>query len=210
MAWNMNVSGHYGTHLAPLIKAVSKTDGDILELGMGVFSTPFLHYTAILSNRKLVSIENDKSWAKFFFDYGYKHKRQSAFLSLAGFTPLWAGLATQAQAAKIVKKLPVFETEHGLVITAKKSLAPKISLSKIPMRYRPAIEKILKPKQWDYPNIWPPLEYLTVVGLLKYRYVEDAVRIMKKSLETQAGIFRKYGTFFEATRGSARRAPRAP
>ena len=137
----------------------------------------------------------------FFFDYGYKHKRQSAFLSLAGFTPLWAGLATQAQAAKIVKKLPVFETEHGLVITAKKSLAPKISLSKIPMRYRPAIEKILKPKQWDYPNIWPPLEYLTVVGLLKYRYVEDAVRIMKKSLETQAGIFRKYGTFFEKIGG---------
>ena len=73
MAWNINVSGHYGTHLAPLIKAVSKTDGDILELGMGVFSTPFLHYTAILSNRKLVSIENDKSWAKFFFDYGYEH-----------------------------------------------------------------------------------------------------------------------------------------
>src|SRR3990167_10799577 len=69
----MNVSGNYGTHLAPLIKAVGKTNGDILELGMGIFSTPFLHYTAILNNRKLVSVENFKEWAKFFIYYRYEH-----------------------------------------------------------------------------------------------------------------------------------------
>lgn len=133
----------------------------------------------------------------FFFDYGYVHKRQSYFLSLAGFTPLWAGLASMEQAEKMVKKLSVFETDHGLVITAKESLAPKVNLSKLPDRFRPAIEEILAPKQWDYPNSWPPLEYLTVVGLLKYGFVEDAKRIMEKSVETHAKIFRKYGTFFE-------------
>jgi len=71
MAYKMNVSGNYGTHLAALIKAMSKTNGDVLELGMGLFSTPYLHYQCMLSNRKLVSYENFKTYAQFFLDYGY-------------------------------------------------------------------------------------------------------------------------------------------
>ena len=71
MARRMLVSGNYGTHLAALIKAMSKTDGDVLELGMGLFSTPYLHYQCMLSNRKLVSYENFESYAQFFIKYGY-------------------------------------------------------------------------------------------------------------------------------------------
>lgn len=67
----MNVSGHYGTHLPALIQALRKTTGDVLEMGVGVFSTPYLHYQCILSNRKLVSYENFRNWAQFFIDYGY-------------------------------------------------------------------------------------------------------------------------------------------
>jgi alpha,alpha-trehalase len=137
----------------------------------------------------------------FFFDYGYKHGRQSDFLSLAGFTPLWAAFATHEQAKKMVKKLPLFETENGLVITAEESLAPQLSLKGIPDRFKPAIESVLKPKQWDWPNIWPPLEYLTVIGLLKYGFEKDAVRIMNNSLNAQSKIFKRYGTFFEKFNG---------
>lgn len=137
----------------------------------------------------------------FFYDYCYTNQRISDFLSLASFTPLWAGLATKEQAAQMVKKLHIFETDYGLVITAKQSLAPKVDLSAIPIRYRAALESILKPKQWDYPNIWPPLEYLTVIGLLKYGYVEDAKRIMEKSVKAHAAIFRKYNTFMEKIHG---------
>ena len=71
MAYRMNVSGNYGTHLAALIKAMEKTSGDVLELGMGLFSTPYLHYQCMLSGRKLVSYENFKTYAQFFLDYGY-------------------------------------------------------------------------------------------------------------------------------------------
>lgn len=137
----------------------------------------------------------------FFYDYGFNYKRRSDFLSLAGFTPLWAGMATAQQAKKMVKMLKHFETPFGLTITAKESLAPQIDLSKIPPRFRPAIEEVIKPKQWDYPNSWPPLEYLTAIGLLKYGYVADATRIMEKYLKTHAEIFRKYGTFFEKING---------
>jgi len=137
----------------------------------------------------------------FFYDYNYVTKRQSNFLSLAGFTPLWTGLASFKQAKRMVKMLPFFETEHGLTITDKGSLAPQIDLSKVPLRYRLAINSILKPKQWDYPNIWPPLEYLTVIGLLRYGFTKDATRIMEKSIKTQAKIFRKNHTFFEKMDG---------
>lgn len=69
MAYNMNVSLKYGTHLPALIKAFEKTDGDCLELGTGVFSTPYLHYACTLSKRKLVSYENFKEWYEFMRTY---------------------------------------------------------------------------------------------------------------------------------------------
>ena len=70
----MMVSGNYGTHLACLIKALSKTSGDVLELGTGVFSTPYLHYQCLLSKRKLVSYENFKEYYDFFIKYNYENK----------------------------------------------------------------------------------------------------------------------------------------
>ena len=71
MATRMNVSLNYGTHLPALIKAMQKTTGDVLEIGMGVFSTPYLHYQCMLSNRKLVSYENYQNWMNFFLKYNY-------------------------------------------------------------------------------------------------------------------------------------------
>ena len=143
----------------------------------------------------------------FFFDYGYVYERQSDFLSLAGFVPLWAGIADLKQAEQVLEKLFLFETEYGLVITARESLAPKINLSKFPVRFRPVVEEVIKPKQWDYPNIWPPLEYLTITGLLRYGFLDDAKRIMEKSVNAHAKIFRKYGTFFERIDGERGEKP---
>lgn len=65
----MSVSLNYGSHLACLMKAFSKTTGDILELGTGIFSTPYLHYACILANRHLVSYENYENWYKFLQKY---------------------------------------------------------------------------------------------------------------------------------------------
>jgi len=68
------MSLNYASHLSALIKAVLATDGDVLELGMGFFSTPVLHHLCILGKRKLVSYDNiDKYviWARY---YGYEGK----------------------------------------------------------------------------------------------------------------------------------------
>lgn len=76
----MRISGNYGTHLAPLIKVMSLTSGDVLEMGLGFFSTPYLHYQCLLSKRHLVSYDNDKGWVKRFSvsDF-HNHKYQGPY-----------------------------------------------------------------------------------------------------------------------------------
>ena len=69
MATRISVSLKYGTHLPCLIQAFGKTTGDILELGTGVFSTPYLHYACTLAKRKLVSYENFPEWYEFMKKY---------------------------------------------------------------------------------------------------------------------------------------------
>ena len=46
---NINVEKFCGTHLPVLMDIVSKTDGPILEIGTGVFSTPYLHWACFNS-----------------------------------------------------------------------------------------------------------------------------------------------------------------
>ncbi|HET9946951.1 MAG TPA: trehalase family glycosidase [Patescibacteria group bacterium] len=133
----------------------------------------------------------------FFFDYDFVHELQSEFYSLAGFVPLWAKLATYEEAKRAREKLPLFETEYGLTITAKESLPPQFDYDNIPDAFRYSIEEVLKPKQWDYPHIWSPLEYQTIIGLLRYGFIDDAVRIMTKSISANLKVFQKYGALLE-------------
>lgn len=137
----------------------------------------------------------------FFFDFDYVHKKQSEFYSLAGFIPLWAGLATAKQAQKIVANVPRFETDYGLTITDKTSLPETFDFSSIPEPFRITIQESLIPKQWDYPNIWPPLEYLTILGLIHYGFTTDAKRIMQKSIAASCQAFEKYNAMLEKMDG---------
>jgi len=61
----MRFSVNYATHLPALMACMAQTNGDVLEVGTGVFSTPYLHYTCMLSGRHLVSYDNDRSWQKW-------------------------------------------------------------------------------------------------------------------------------------------------
>ncbi|HSW87997.1 MAG TPA: trehalase family glycosidase [Candidatus Saccharimonadales bacterium] len=175
------------------------------------YEKDFAKAAFILGNEKDVKFWNDRAkerhekmrklmWNEkegFFFDYDYRNDLQSEFYSLAGFVPMWAKMASYDEAKRMVKKLHLFESDYGLTITSKASLPPKLNFSNIPPAYRVSIENILKPKQWDYPHIWPPLEYLTVIGLLRYGFVDDAVRIMKKSVKANMAVFKKYGALLE-------------
>ena len=58
----MKLVPKYSSYLAPLVKALEKVGGDVLELGTGPYSTVFLHWLCIDQNRLLVSYENDKEY----------------------------------------------------------------------------------------------------------------------------------------------------
>jgi hypothetical protein len=75
MATKLTVSLRYGSHLPVLIQAVKKTKGDILELGSGVFSTPYLHSVALLEKRNVTTYENFKSWFNFLKSYETRHHK---------------------------------------------------------------------------------------------------------------------------------------
>ena len=58
----------FGTHMAPLITAVVNTNGAVLEMGCGDFSTPLLHAICSADKRFLLSAEDDKKWMNYFLD----------------------------------------------------------------------------------------------------------------------------------------------
>lgn len=64
LKYNAHIGG--GSHLPILIEIMAATDGPVLELGMGLFSTPYLHWACYDTRRKLVSYESKESFNNLF------------------------------------------------------------------------------------------------------------------------------------------------
>lgn len=69
MANRFKVKCNYGSHLPVLVKALSLSNGPVLEMGMGFFSTPVLHWLCFGAGRELWSYENDPFWTTAFRDF---------------------------------------------------------------------------------------------------------------------------------------------
>lgn len=83
MAANINVSIRYSTFLPILMKTVEITSGAVLELGPGVFSTPYLHWMCKRLPRPLTTIENDEKWFNFcrkYYQYGHNQPVHHRFI----------------------------------------------------------------------------------------------------------------------------------
>ena len=128
---------------------------------------------------KRAEVMQDLMWDEdrgFFFDYDWVNRKRNPHLSLAGFYPLWAGLATPEQAVRIVRDwLPQFEHPGGLVTSEEERAG----------------------RQWAYPNGWAPLQWLVTAGLEQYGYSAEANRIRRAWLTNCAGIFAATGTMWE-------------
>jgi len=113
----------------------------------------------------------------YFYDYNFVSGRQSPIASLAGFHPLWAKMATEAQAAAAVKNLKKFEYDFGVAVCENSG------------------RKIIY--QWDYPNGWPPLFYIVINGLNNYGFEEHARRIAEKYVRVVVRNFKSTGDLWE-------------
>ncbi|GAA5866536.1 hypothetical protein JCM3774_004005 [Rhodotorula dairenensis] len=99
-----------------------------------------------------------------YYDWNCKKKKQSLYESVTTFWPMWCGMASEAQAARMMKmSLHKFEVAGGLVSGTDASRG-RISLQ------RPN-------RQWDYPAAWPPHQIMAWVGLQKYGYLHEAQRV---------------------------------
>jgi hypothetical protein len=61
----MVLSKNWSTHMPMLIKLVQATNGSVMELGAGLFSTPLLHWLCAEKRRRLVTYEDNEEYYKF-------------------------------------------------------------------------------------------------------------------------------------------------
>lgn len=71
MTPEMETAIKYQSHLPALLACIAVTEGPVLELGVGHFSTPHLHALCGALGRLLISVESDPIWRdEFLLKYG--------------------------------------------------------------------------------------------------------------------------------------------
>src|ERR1700688_3549062 len=109
-----------------------------------------------------------------FFDYDFDNAKQSTYRYATTFYPLWAGLATDAQARAVVKNLGVFERAGGIAMSVQETEG-----------------------QWDYPFGWAPIQLLAVEGMRRYGHNVEADRVSTEFLSTVLENFERDKTIRE-------------
>jgi alpha,alpha-trehalase len=112
--------------------------------------------------------------AGMFFDYDFTTQKQSTYEYVTTFLPLWTGLATQEQAAAVVKNVGIFERPGGLMMSPYETGG-----------------------QWDAPYAWAPNQLMADDGIRKYGFTEVADRVSYAFLSNVLENFRRDGTIRE-------------
>jgi alpha,alpha-trehalase len=111
-----------------------------------------------------------------YFDYNWKNHQLFDHPSLAGFYPLWAGLATEDQAKQLVQKwIPKFLYPGGLVTTLEQK----------------------EDRQWAFPNGWAPLQWIVDAGLERYGYAQAALDIRQRWCQNCETVFNQTQAMWE-------------
>jgi alpha,alpha-trehalase len=109
-----------------------------------------------------------------YYDYNFERHRLRKYPFLTTFYPLWAGIATREQAARVAANLPRFEQPGGLQTST-----------------------VASGNQWDAPFGWAPLELIAVQGLRRYGFSEAVDRVAMKFLSLVRDEYWKSGTIVE-------------
>jgi alpha,alpha-trehalase len=118
-----------------------------------------------------------------YYDYNFKTKAVRRYPFVTTFYPLWAGLATPQQAARVVANLHLFERAGGLQTSINESGS-----------------------QWDAPYGWAPMQLIAVEGLRRYGYEREADRISVNFLSLILKEFNEHNTIVEKYDVTTRRS----
>jgi alpha,alpha-trehalase len=109
-----------------------------------------------------------------YYDYNFEKKEVRRYPFATTFYPLWAGIATPRQAARVAANLRRFERAGGL------QTSTNVSGS-----------------QWDAPYGWAPLQMIAVEGLRRYGYGAEADRVSANFLSLVLKDFIEHNTIVE-------------
>ncbi len=113
--------------------------------------------------------------AGYFFDWHAEKGKRTGVWSLAGMFPLYCGLATNEQAAKVAANVEEQFLKAGGVVTTLHKTG----------------------QQWDAPNGWAPLQWITIVGLRRYGFDVLADTIKYRWLATNEAVYANQHKFIE-------------
>lgn len=105
--------------------------------------------------------------AGFFMDYNFKKDAVTSQFSLAGVYPLFFAIATKKQAETVARKIEESFLKPGGVVTTPYNTG----------------------QQWDAPNGWAPLQWLTIKGLENYDQNDLAGEIRSRWLKLNKDVY---------------------
>jgi len=104
-----------------------------------------------------------------YLDFNNKNNKQETFISATTFMPMWANMASNEQAAKLVGKImPLLKEKGGIAASTEDS--------------RGDISEDSPARQWDYPNGWAPHQMMIWKGLINYGYKDEAQELIYRWL----------------------------
>jgi alpha,alpha-trehalase len=111
----------------------------------------------------------------FYFDYDTSTNSQTEIFSLAGIAPLFFKIVTADQAKKIAVVVEEKFLQPGGVVTTVETTG----------------------QQWDAPNGWAPLQWMTITGLENYGHHDLAAEIAKRWIRLNTDVFKRTGKLME-------------
>ena len=104
---------------------------------------------------------------RWFTDYDLDAHRSTGEATLAGLFPLFFGLATEQQAAAVAERVREDFLKPGGVVTSLRTTG----------------------QQWDAPNGWAPLQWVTIAGLRRYGHTELAEEVARRWLNNGRRVY---------------------
>ena len=138
--------------------------------------TSSAYYNSLAENRK-AAIQKYcwNSEAGFYFDYDFSAGKQKESMTLAGIAPLFFKIATAQQAKEAAANIKEkFLMAGGLVTSL-----------------------ITTGQQWDAPNGWAPLQWMSIIGLENYNHHELAADIAHRWIKLNTDVFKRTGKLME-------------
>ncbi len=111
----------------------------------------------------------------FYMDYDWQQDKQKTAITLAGVSPLYFKITDAEKAARISLLIEEKMLKDGGVVTTLETTG----------------------QQWDAPNGWAPLQWMTIKGLENYGYSTLAKEIARRWIQLNTDVFKRTGKLME-------------